>query len=201
MLRELVGVMRNLGPPANHPKCAEIIVQNIRIFTPLFPQIAIAIGVPRAGLASRGIAGSDVVQEPRKVNKQDENLANCPGNFETIGFMRGDRSSRRFFMTCANLTPKRPSRGVSPIPRRSACFAATAIMELLAESEVEIWDLLWTQGQGLLVALVIVGVMIAAIVLKGSHSSSEANANSTKSIPSDQKVALRSGQPCCCQMP
>ena len=110
VLRELVGVMRNLGPPANHPKCAEIIVQNIRIFTPLFPQIAIAIGVPRAGLASRGIAGSDVVQEPRKVNKQDENLANCPGNFETIGFMRGDRSSRRFFMTCANLTPKRPSR-------------------------------------------------------------------------------------------
>lgn len=59
-------------------------------------------------------------------------------------------------------------------------------MELLAQS-----DLLWTQGQALLVALVIVGVMIAAIVLKGSHSSSEANANSTKSIPSDQKVARR----------
>ena len=34
-----------------------------------------------------------------------------------------------------------------------------------------------------------VGVMIAAILLRGGHSSSEANANSTNSIPSDQKVA------------
>ena len=57
-------------------------------------------------------------------------------------------------------------------------------MELLVQFEEEIWDLLWS----LLVALVMVGVMIAAILLRGGHSSS-ANANSTNSIPSDQKVA------------